>query len=86
MNAGLFGAINGIAAAAKTAGDSNSIAVCNFMLQLASWNFGTTYDAAASQATPVISLGTNPYPAGSIAPTVDSLFALGLTDIRRVGG
>lgn len=85
MNAGLFNAINGIAAAAKTANDPNSIAVCNFMVQLAAWNFGTTYDTATAQASPVISMGTNPYPAGSIAPTVDSIFALGVTDIRRVG-
>ncbi|PWT78229.1 MAG: hypothetical protein C5B60_01575 [Chloroflexi bacterium] len=87
MNATLYGILNGIATAAKNANDPDSISVCVKMQQLAEYAFGTTYDTATSAATPVVIFpSAGAYPAGSIAPTIDSIFALGVPNIRRVGG
>jgi hypothetical protein len=85
VNATFFNIVNGIATAARTAQDPNAIALCNKMVQMAAYGFGTTYDAATASATPVYVI-REPYPAGSIAPTTDSIFALGVTNIQRVGG
>ena len=87
MNAGLYGYLNGIAAAAKAANDTDSISLCLKMQQIAEYGFGTTYDSAASQASPVVILPINgAYPAAAVAPSYDSIFALGVPNIRRVGG
>lgn len=87
MNAGLYGYLNGIAAAAKAANDSDSISVCVKMQQMAEYAFGTAYDSAASSASPAIIYPINgAYPSASIAPSIDSIFALGVANIRRIGG
>ncbi|MCI0563335.1 MAG: hypothetical protein MN733_33075 [Nitrososphaera sp.] len=85
MNAALFNIVNGIATSARATNDQDSMALCEEIIQRASFVFGTTYDAAASSASPVY-ITANPYPAGEIAPSYDTMSNVGVTNIRNIGG
>lgn len=84
MNAVLLGAINGIATAAKTAKDADTISLCEHMMQMAEFGFGTTYDSATSVATPLVVKFPN-YPAGDNLTSYDSMSQLA-GNIRANGG
>jgi hypothetical protein len=85
MNTTLFNILNGIGADAKTRQDPNTLALLNKTVQALDLGLGTAYDTSTASATPV-NIMRNPYPAGSIAPSTDSIMQLGVTDIRKVGG
>lgn len=86
MNVTLLNMINGIAVAAKAANpiDQNSMSLCEEMVQRSEYVFGTLYDTAASNSTLVIKFPN--YPAGSIAPSYDTIANIGVTNPRTVGG
>ncbi len=77
-------ALNGIAAAAKLAQDSNTISLCAQIYELADFGIGSAYTAAATSTTNFIP-GTF-YPAGSVTPSFDSIFSLGVSNISQIGG
>jgi hypothetical protein len=87
VNASLYNALNGIAQAAKAANDPDSISLCVQCQQILEYGLGTAYDTAAASASPVVIFPSGgAYPPGSNAPSFDSIFALGVANIRRVGG
>jgi hypothetical protein len=72
----LLAALNGLAAAADTAGDNSTISLLTQIYQLADYGMpATVYQSAATSATNYWTKGTF-YPAGSIAPTFDSTDAI----------
>lgn len=66
----LYAALNGIAIAAKAAGDTSTISLVETFGQQASFAFAGYFSASAS-ATPAI-ITNESYPAGSITPSFDS--------------
>jgi hypothetical protein len=78
----LAAALQGIAAAAKTAGDSNAISICMRMWEDADFAL-TPYLSAATSSTTIF---PEFYPAGSITPSHDTIFDLGVTNISTIGG
>lgn len=68
----LLASINGIAVAAKAAGDANAISICEQIAQMADFGLGGTpaYYSAATSTTQIVTATS--YPAGSITPSFDS--------------
>ena len=81
----LLNALNGIAAQAKTAQDPNTISICQQIFQLADFGISSTYTAATTSTTNFLGIGTF-YPAGSVTPSNDTIFDLGVTNISTIGG
>ena len=79
----LAAAIQGIAAAAKTAQDPNTISLCQQIWQLADFGMSSAYTSAATSTTVIF---PEFYPAGSITPSNDTIFDLGVTNISTIGG
>lgn len=84
MNVTLRNIINGIATDAQTAKDTASISLCEEMLLLAEFGFGTTYDASVTVANPRV-IKTPMYPAGDNLTSYDSITQLA-GNIRANGG
>lgn len=66
----LLNALNGLAAAAKTAGDPAAISLLTQIYELADYGL-PAYTAAATSTTAFWTAGTF-YPAGSITPSFDT--------------
>lgn len=60
MNATFLGIMNGIALAAANKSDTNTVDLCQTVVQMVSL-IGTTYDAAASTGTAVLNPTLSPY-------------------------
>ncbi len=79
----LAAAIQGIAAQAKLAQDSNTVSICMQIWELADFGFSSTYTAATTSTT---SIFPEFYPAGSVTPSHDTIFDMGVTNISTIGG
>ena len=80
----LAAALQGIAAQAKTAQDPNTISLCLQMWELADFGISSAYTAAATSTTTIFPATF--YPAGSVTPSHDTIFDLGVTNISTIGG